>query len=134
MTADEIPSGLSQFEQRARAMLNDSAERLPGSVRSRLTQARYAALQGRAARQSHFMRRWVPAGALAAAALALLIVLVPGGRPTLENPITNSGLEDIELLTDSDAMPLTADQDMDYDFYEWAADEASGAAPSSVGT
>ena len=37
------------------------------------------------------------------------------------------------MLTDRDAVPLNSDQDVDYDFYEWAVDEA-GAKGVSVGT
>jgi hypothetical protein len=48
--------------------------------------------------------------------------------------VANAGLEDIELLTDNDAVPLNGDQDVDYDFYEWAADEAAGAAAPAVGS
>jgi hypothetical protein len=44
-----------------------------------------------------------------------------------------AGLEDIELLTDTDAVPLNGDQEVDYDFYEWAAAEAAGAAAPRSG-
>jgi hypothetical protein len=134
MTGEETEAGSSEFEQRARALLLQSAEQLPGTVRSRLTQARHAALAARRSRVPSFARRWVPAGAAVAAALALLVVYVPHGRGSLENPVANAGLEDIELLTDNDAVPLNGDQDADYDFYEWAADEAAGATAPAVGS
>jgi len=134
MTADEMSAGSSEFEQQTRALLLESAERLPGSVRSRLTQARHAALAHSATPSTNFTRRWLPAGALAATALALLVVFIPGGKPALETPVANAGFEDMELLSDSDAVPLNGDQDVDYDFYEWAAGEAAGTPASSVGT
>jgi hypothetical protein len=135
----ERADGGSEFEQQARALLEQSAEQLPGAVRSRLTQARYAALAAQQARGPSFARRWVPAGAAVAAALALLVVYVPHMREAADNPLVNAGLanaglEDIELLTDSDAVPLNGDQDMDDDFYEWAADEAAGATAPAVGS
>jgi hypothetical protein len=137
----EQADGGSEFEQQARALLEQSAEQLPGAVRSRLTQARYAALAAQPARRLSFARRWAPAGAAVAAALALLVVYVPHMREAAENPnplvtagLANAGLEDIELLTDSDAVPLNGDQDMDDDFYEWAADEAAGATAPAVGS
>lgn len=136
MSADrESNSNSSEFEQRARTLLLQSADELPGAVRSRLTQARYAALAARRPRLSHQAWRWAPAGAAAAAVLALLIVFVPhAGAPPI-NAMSMASAEDIALLTDSDAMPLSGDQDVDYDFYEWASGEAEGtAAPSSVGT
>jgi hypothetical protein len=76
----------------------------------------------------------MPLGAAVAAVLALLIVYVPHGRGPLESPVPGAGLEDIELLTDTDAVPLNGDQDVDYDFYEWAAAEAAGAAGPAVGS
>ena len=134
MTGDPVEAGSSEFERRARALLTQSAEQLPGAVRSRLTQARFAAVAARSARAPAFARRWVPAGAAVAAALALLVLYVPHGRGLIENPVANAGLEDIELLTDNDAVPLNGDQDVDYDFYEWAANEADSASASAVGS
>jgi hypothetical protein len=132
MMGDDTEAGSSEFERRTRALLLQSAEELPGAVRSRLTQARYAALAARPARLTPFARRWVPLGAAVATLLALLVVYVPGGSGPLEGPVANAGLEDIELLSDKDAVPLNGDQDVDYDFYEWAANEAaaSTAAPA----
>jgi hypothetical protein len=139
MSVERADAGASEFEQRARALLEQSAEQLPGAVRSRLTQARYAALAAQPAQVPSFARRWMPAGAAVAAALALLVVYVPHMREAAEGPVANAGLanaglEDIELLTDSDAVPLNGDQDVDDDFYEWAADEAAGATAPAVGS
>src|SRR6202161_1076483 len=134
MTGEPCESGSSEFERRARALLTQSAEQLPGAVRSRLTQARYAAIAARSARAPSFARRWVPAGAAVAAALALLVLYVPPGRGLAENPVANAGLEDMELLADNDAVPLNGDQDVDDDFYEWAANEADSAGASAVGS
>ena len=134
MSAEQARSEDSEFEQRARTLLLQSAEQLPGSVRSRLTQARYAALTARPVHAPSFARRWVPAGAAVAAVLALLVLYVPSGRGPADNPIANAGLEDIELLTDNDAVLLNGDAEVDYDFYEWAAEEADGSAASAVGS
>src|ERR1700681_4556422 len=79
-------------------------------------------------------RRWVPAGVAVAAALGLLVLYLPHGRGLGENPVANAGMEDIELLTDNDAVPLNGDQDVDYDFYEWAAEEAAGATAPTLGS
>jgi hypothetical protein len=118
------------LEQRARALLIGSAENLPGAVRSRLTQARHAALAARHARLRYRLQRWLPAGAVAAAALALRVGFVPHGRhapATAADPLIGNvaGVDEIELLSSS--MPLNADQDADYDFYEWAVNAANGA-------
>jgi hypothetical protein len=134
MIGDDTEAGGSEFERRTRALLMQSAEQLPGAVRSRLTRARHAALAARSVRAPSVTRRWMPLGAAVAAVLALLIVYVPHSRSPLENPVPGAGLEDIELLTDTDAVPLNGDQDVDYDFYEWAAAEAAGAAGPAVGS
>jgi hypothetical protein len=122
----------SGLEQRARALLIGSAENLPAAVRSRLTQARHAALNARQARLRWRLSHWLPAGVVATAVVAVLVVLVPHGRPTpvsAANPLLNAaGVEDIELLSSS--VPLNDDQDVDYDFYEWAVDTAG---PGPVG-
>ena len=132
----ELQTEGSEFERRSRALLLESAENLPGAVRSRLTQARYAALAARRSHLPYLARTWAPAGAVAAVVMALL-VLGPNGSAPPVSAVSNAALEeDIGLLTDSDAVPLNGDQDMDYDFYEWAAGEAAngvGVAPS-VGT
>lgn len=134
MTADRDPE-LTAFEQRTRALLQQSADDLPGAVRSRLTQARYAALATRPEGLGRRAWRWAPAGALAAAALAVLVVVVPHGAAPPLNGLSTAPVEDIAMLTDTDAMPFSGDQDVDYDFYEWAAGEAdSGSSGASVGT
>jgi hypothetical protein len=125
-----------EFERRARSLLLESADALPGAVRSRLTQARYAALEAQRAAAPVRTRGWMGAGAAAAAVLVALLVLVPhrGGVPV--TALSGGPIEDLELLAESDAVPLSEDQDVDYDFYEWAVNEADAkteAAPS-VGT
>ena len=135
MTGDKAEAGSTEFERRARALL--TAERRGAAGRGAFAPdagALCGALAARAARAPSFTRRWLPAGAAIAAALALLVVYVPHGRGGAENPVANAGLEDIELLTDNDAVPLNGDQDVDYDFYEWAADEAAGATAPAVGS
>jgi hypothetical protein len=54
----ESEVGSSEFERRTRALLLESAERLPGSVRSRLTQARYAALAAQSSQRSPWSPVW----------------------------------------------------------------------------
>lgn len=126
----------SDFEQRARALLLQSSERLPGAVRSRLTRARCDALGAYSTVPSSFsMRRWAPAGALAGVVLALFLVLVPHGTSTPVRVASSSAqFEDMDLLTDSEAVSLNDDQDVDYDFYEWAANEATGSSSAVEGS
>ena len=138
MNAEDKDAANSHFEQRTRELLLQSADALPGSVRSRLTQARYAALAAHSSKAApSFTRRWMPAGAVAGVVLALFVVLVPHGSSNNMARLAMAGppiIEDIDMLTDSDALPLNGDQDVDFDFYEWAAEEANGASAPTVGS
>ena len=138
-TQEHLGEADARFEQRARALLLESVERLPAHSRSRLNRARQAALAAAVQRPfwSHsLVRRWVPAGAgaLAVAVLAVLIIGVPHRDGPAGNPLASASPEDIEMLADSDAVQLGREEDVDYDFYEWAVGEAKGASAPSEGT
>jgi hypothetical protein len=133
---DGLDAGAAAFEQRARQLLRDSVESLPARTRSRLTRARHAALAARPSWYSGPLRRWVPAGAgaLAAATLAVLFLVGPRTENPAANVLASAGPEDLEILADSDAVQLGREDDVDYDFYEWAASEAKGGSAPSIGT
>jgi anti-sigma-K factor RskA len=110
------------FEKRTREVLEESAARLDGRTRSRLTQARHAALAELAQPARNWWRSYMPAGA--AAAVAVLAVVMWSGRG-IENPPVLAGaspVEDMELLADADALDFV-DDGADLEFYEWAAGE-----------
>jgi len=136
--ADELREGLDEaslvFERRAQQLLADSVERLPAATRSRLTRARYAALAPRSPWRRSIARRWVPAGAgaVVAAVLVVLFMVGPRGENPPLNALANASPDDLEMLADSDGVQLSRDQDLDYDFYEWAVSEARDSP--SVGT
>jgi hypothetical protein len=137
MSGEDQEAGITEFERRTRQLLLESAERLPGSVRSRLTQARYAALAAHTSPHAPSLaRRWMPAGAVAGVVLAAFVVLVPHGTGMAPVHVAMAGpaLEDIDMLTDSDGLTLNGDQEVDFDFYEWAANEAAGDPASAVGS
>jgi negative regulator of sigma E activity len=108
----------TDFEKRTRELLEESAGRLDGRTRSRLTQARHAALAQLEQPARHWWRSYVPAGA--AAAVAVLAVVMWSG-PQQKQPVA-SPVEDLELLADGDAPDFVDDGD-DLEFYEWAAGE-----------
>ncbi|HEY3809461.1 MAG TPA: hypothetical protein VGL50_05935 [Steroidobacteraceae bacterium] len=124
-----------RFERHVQELLVKSVESLPAQTRSRLTRARYAALASRPTLSERLTRRWVPAsaGALAAAVLAVMFLGMPHGESPAPLPLANATPEDLEMLADSDAVQLGRDDDVDYDFYEWAVGEAKGTG-TSVGT
>src|ERR1700760_2844117 len=117
------------FEMRSRALFHGSVDGLDMRIRSRLTQARSAAL---AAASSH--RRpwilgwtmWTPAFGVTAAAI-LGFALWTGSPPD-----TQSNFEDLDLVASTDegsadAMEMLQD---DIDFYDFA-DKAANSGPAA---
>jgi hypothetical protein len=124
-----------EFEQHARELLEESVLRIDGRVRSRLNQARHAALEAATARPSLWRRFSVmpAAGSAVAAAALIAFVLWPHSHP---GDIDNEGgraAEDLELLADSDALDLVTDETDAGAFYEWAADQADSNEPAGTG-
>jgi hypothetical protein len=134
---EELDPGSMEFARHVGELLERSADALPARIRSRLSQARHAALEHRGESWVPW-RSWLPAGAAAAAVLAVL--MLQGPRPGSESPQANSGGgEDFEMLADSSAFALAQDQlapggDVDYEFYDWAVntdqDERGGETGS----
>jgi hypothetical protein len=151
-----LEPGLEQLARHASERLRASAEGLDARTRSRLTQARHAALAqaGQADPLARWLglgglqrgwQRWMPAGALAASLLlaALLVLRVPGaGQP----PQAVGSLEDAELLADADGLALAQESNQDlnqesdpaadgaFDFYAWAVDADAQDAGAAVGS
>jgi len=125
-----------EFERRARELLEESVLRVDGRVRSRLNQARHAALEA-ASTQPSFWRRFslMPAAGAVAAAALIAFVLWPHspGDATLNEG--GRAAEDLELLADSDALDLVSDETDAGAFYEWAADQVDSneQQPSATG-
>ncbi|GAC1454777.1 MAG: hypothetical protein PVS2B3_13750 [Steroidobacteraceae bacterium] len=126
-----LPEPLSEFERNARTVLEESVQRIDGRTRSRLNQARQAAVAaagGRASWRRGFTL--MPAGAVTA---ALLVAVVLWQRhPAGELPLPgaahvtaeHAAVEDLDLLADSDAMELI--EGWDGSFYEWAVAQDAG--------
>jgi hypothetical protein len=110
---------MTDFEKRTQEVLEESATRLDGRTRSRLTQARHAALARLEKPARMGWRAYAPAGAAAAA--VLLAVLVYTGRPG-SVPGVPAALDDTEILADVEAPDFTEDSD-EVEFYEWAGGE-----------
>lgn len=117
------PEPGTEFEKRTRELLQESTERLDGRTRSRLTQARHAALDRlqRPVRPRWFA--WAPAGA--AAAVAVLAVLM---WPRTETA-PGAPADDFDIIADVEA-PDFVDDGEDLEFYEWAAELENGEIES----
>jgi negative regulator of sigma E activity len=111
----------TEFEKKTREVLEESASRLDGATRSRLTQARHAALAQLEKPERAWWRSYAPIGAAAAAVLAAVIITRRDDETTLASQ-DGDEFEDLELLADAEA-PDFFDEHEDADFYEWAAGE-----------
>jgi hypothetical protein len=128
-----------EFEQRARALLEDSALRVDGRVRSRLNQARHAAI-AEASRRPSAWRRFtlMPAASAVAAAALVAFVLWPhshSGDSLVAETGGRAGVEDLDLLADSDALDLISSEESTEtgQFYEWAAEQADSNETGGTG-
>jgi hypothetical protein len=125
---------LTEFERRTQMMLEESVMRIDSRVRSRLNQARHAAVEAATARRRPLFSRLftlVPTAGAAAAALMVAMVLWHGGPRQVEQLHESEAPQDLDLLADSDGLDLVEDGgDGSGSFYEWAAEqtqtEASG--------
>jgi hypothetical protein len=123
----------SGLEIRTRLMLEEGLSRIDGRTRSRLNQARQAAVAAATGPSwlAWLHRAWtrqalMPATGAAAVALVATLIL-SGGHPlttqVAESPA--STLDVLDLVTDDDAMNLVEDNDSS--FYEWAAAQPDGS-------
>jgi len=126
--------GLTEFERRSRTMLEESMQRIDDRVRSRLTQARYAAVEAASARRRPLFSRLftlVPtAGAVAAALMVAIVLWHSSGRSGGGETSQGGALtQDLDLLADSDGLDLVEEGgDGSGSFYEWAADQTQTEA------
>ena len=127
--------GTGEFEQHTRALLEESVSRIDGRIRSRLNQARHAAVEEASRRPSFWSRiPLMPAASAMAAAALIAFVLWPHSHQG-DSIVTENGhtAEDLELLADSDALDLVSDESDGGAFYEWAADQAESNEPGTTG-
>jgi hypothetical protein len=126
---------LTDFERLSRQALEESVLRIDSRVRSRLNQARQAAVEEASARRRPLFSRFftlVPTAGAAAAAVLVTMVLWHRG-PQLDLPTVAEGqkVEDLDLLADGEALDLVQDGDGSGSFYEWAADQTEAGGNES---
>ena len=118
---------LTDFERLSRQALEESVLRIDGRVRSRLNQARQAAVEAASARRRPLFSRFftlVPTAGAAAAAVLVTMILWHRG-PQIELPIVADSAHsvDLDLLADGEGLDLVQDGDGSGSFYEWAAEQ-----------
>lgn len=113
-----VKDGDKDLESLARGVFDESVERIDGATRSRLTQARHAAL-AELERPRFRLAPWVPAGALAGAAvLAVMLWTQPGPGGAPESALAAVPADDFEMLTMGEDLDLL---DEDVGFYAFVA-------------
>ncbi len=122
---------LSPFERNARAVLAESVRRIDARTRSRLNQARQAALAAASPRRSFLSRFTMMPAAGAAVAAVLVAVMLWHHRPAGDMRGAEGqhlAVEDMDLLADGEALDLV--EQGDGSFYEWAAAQSDANGQS----
>ena len=121
------PRDENELAARAKALFDDSVERLDAATLSRLNQGRQQALQEiRETGPGGQWARWVPAGGVAAA--AVVAVVMWQGTP-VENSAPAAGTAtDFEIMLSEDSLDMLED----LEFYSWM-DTASLDSEDDVG-
>jgi hypothetical protein len=126
MTED---NGNSKLERRAKRAFDDSVAALDAETRSKLTQARYRALEEQGSvRDRSPWSSLLPAGTVAATALAALLVLWQQPTPP---DVQQAQLGDLEILLGEEDLEMLEEE---LEFYGWLEEQPEFAnALDSVG-
>src|SRR5262245_25446777 len=120
----------SSFERRTKRVFDDSVAALDAATRSKLTQARYRALEEQASvRDRGVMSSLMPAGAVAATALVALLVVWQGPQRPPKVP-DSEPLSDLEILLGEEDLQML---DEEIEFYGWLEEQPEFASVDSVG-
>ena len=124
--------GADRFEQRTKRAFDDSVAALDAATLSRLTQARYRALEElKPARRRGWQWSLVPAGTLAATALVAWLTVWQAPPATEDSGLQAESLSDLELLLAEEDLEML---DEELDFYGWLEEQPEFAgADDSVG-
>ncbi|HET9389400.1 MAG TPA: hypothetical protein VFO44_07115 [Steroidobacteraceae bacterium] len=131
---EQIPA---ELERRLQGLLEESVAHVDGHIRSRLNQARQAAVaEVTPDRRPAFLRPFVlmPAAGALAAAVLVAFVLWPHSAQQVELPVTadaGHSMEDLDLLADGDGLDLVSAEEADGPFLEWAADQTDAGETST---
>ena len=119
----------SDFERRAKRAFDDSVAALDAATRSKLTQARYRALEEQEpARDRGWRSSLLPAGTVAATALVAWLVMWQ--QPDTNVPVQAAPLGDLEILLGEEDIEML---DEELEFYGWLEAQPEFANADSVG-
>ena len=107
----------TDLEGRAQGLLQASAEQLDGATRSRLTQARHAALDAIRQRQSKGWYWLMPAAGAAAAAIVAVVLMSRPQEVVLqaEQVAAATAADELEIVISEDSLEFYRD----VEFYAW---------------
>ena len=126
-----MSDGSSNFERRTKRVFDDSVDALDAATRSKLTQARYRALEEQAsARGRGFRSSLVPAAAAAATALVAFLVVWQQTPPATVPQPQAASLSDLEILLGEEDLEML---DEEIEFYGWLEEQPEFANADSVG-
>ena len=125
--SDDANTG--DFERRTKRVFDDSVAGLDAATRSRLTQARYRALEERRAVSARSSRWLLPTGSIAATALVVSLAVWLGAPPA--DTVQQTALGDLEILLGEEDLEML---DEELEFYGWLEEQPEFAgALDSVG-
>lgn len=110
------------LEKRAKALFDEGVDGMDAHTRSRLTQARHAAVALLAQQREPFIRRWMlPVAGLATVALVAVIVVFNLDPTANEHQSVSAALavEDMDILSGAENIELLEDME----FYAWLDSE-----------
>jgi hypothetical protein len=107
----------SDLERRAQKLLQESAEQLDGATRSRLTQARHAALDAIKQRQTKSWFWLMPATGAAAVAVVAVLLMTHTQQAVQpdEQVAATAPVDEMEIVTGEDSLEFYRD----VEFYAW---------------
>jgi hypothetical protein len=115
-----------ELEKRVQSLLQTRAEQLDGATRSRLTQARYAALG--AIKEQSRMPKWYWLAPATAAATAMMVVFVTSQQPTTDPQVVAiEPVDEMEIVTAEDSLEFYRN----VEFYAWLADMDEETLPDN---
>jgi len=104
---------LSQFEQQLAQQLNDSVKTIDSSLQSKLSQARYKAIES-TRKKASLKWAWLTGIVSTATALFFLITIMPD-QPSYDSGLIAENHTDLLIMTEIEDIDLYSD----LEFYQW---------------
>lgn len=115
-----------ELEERTKLLFDESVSALDAETRSKLTRARYTALEALGTSSAPMWRpRWIPAGAVAAGVLAVMVLWQGQPAPPEAQTFDVAAVNDLEILLGDEELDMI----QELEFYAWL-DEQADLAPA----